>query len=176
MTNLKDVIIELREVYAEEGWSYNKILKAMEDNGDFVSKSTLSRLFGDGWEDYSFDYERTVRPVAKVLLGMEQDNAADDIDTKALKSILRYKIQRISELEQQIEQIKADFANQKLELLEKMDAERAAWGRSIEFLKEQVAYKDRRMDLLLGAVQEKDKLHKEMLEKVLLCSRCGEQK
>ena len=61
---------------------------------------------------------------------------------------------------------------QKIKSNEKIEAEREASRRSIEFLKEQVAYKDKRMDLLLDAVSEKDKLHKEMLEKILRCSKC----
>ena len=53
-----------------------------------------------------------------------------------------------------------------------MEEERERFHRSIDFLREQIDYKDQRMDLLLGAVQEKDKLHKEMLEKLLKCSKC----
>ena len=176
MTNTKDIIIKLKEVREEKGLSYNDILVLMEKNGDFLSKSTISRVFADGSEEMSFRYEETIRPIANAMLDVETIEETDDIDTKAMKSLLKYKIQRIEELEQQIEQMKADFADYKLQLLEKMDTEREAWGRSIEFLKEQVAYKDKRMDLLLNAVQEKDKLHREMLNKLLMCSCCTKEK
>ena len=172
MTNTKDIIVKLKEVREEKGLSYNDILDLMEKNGDFLSKSTISRVFADGSEEMSFRYEETIRPIANALLDVENIEDTDDIDTKAMKSLLKYKIQRIEELEQQIEQLKSEFANEKIELLEKMDEERAAWSRSIDFLKEQVNYKDKRMDLLLEAVQEKDSLHKEMLEKVLKCAKC----
>ena len=172
MTNTKELIMQLKQVREEKGLSYNDILEIMEKNGDFLSKSTLSRVFAEGSENERFMYETTIRPIANALLDIENLEETDSIDEKAMKSLLKYKIQRIEELEQQVEQLKADFAKEKLELLEKMDAERAAWSRSIDFLKEQINYKDKRMDFLLEAVQEKDKLHKEMLEKVLKCSKC----
>lgn len=152
MTNLKNVIIELREVYENEDWSYNKILKAMEGNGDYASKSTLSRLFSDNWEDYSFDYERTIRPIAKAMLGIEQIEETDDLDTKALKALLKYKIQRISELEQQIEHLSLALANEKVKYHERLDEERKIFNDRIDFLKEQVSLKDKRMDMLLEAI------------------------
>ena len=44
MTNTKDIIIKLKEVRIEKGLSYGDILELMENNGDYVSKSTLSKL------------------------------------------------------------------------------------------------------------------------------------
>ena len=172
MTNTKDIIIKLKEVREEKGLSYNDILDLMEKNGDFLSKSTISRIFADGSEEMSFRYEETIRPIANALLDVEKIEETDDLDTQAMKSLLKYKIQRIEDLEQQVEQLRTDFAKEKLELLEKMDVERAAWGRSIDFLKEQVAYKDKRMDMLLGWIDVKDTQNKEMLEKVIRCSKC----
>lgn len=172
MTNLKDIIIELREVQVEKGWSYTQILKMMEENGDYGSKSTLSRLFGDNWEDYSFDYERTIRPIAKALLGIENIEDTDDMDTKAMKSLLKYKILRMEELEEQVQNLKSALDKEKVKYHEKLDAERERHQKSIEFLKEQVSLKDKRMDMLLEAVFEKDKQHKEMLERILKCSKC----
>lgn len=172
MTNLREIIEELREVQTEKGLSYNQILKIMEENGDYGSKSTLSRLFGDYWEDYSFDYEKTIRPIAKALLGMEHIEETDDMDTKAMKSLLKYKIRRMEELEREIASLKTALDKEKVKYHEKLDAERERYNKSIDFLKEQVAYKDKRMDMLLEAVFEKDKQHKEMLAKILMCSKC----
>lgn len=176
MTNLKNIIIELREVQAEKNLSYRQILKIMEENGDYGSISTLSRMFGDNWEEYSFDYERTVRPVAKALLDMENLEETDDLDTKAMKAMLKYKIQRIEELETQVEHLESALDKEKIRYHEKLDEERAIFNQRIDFLKEQVAYKDKRMDLLLEAVFEKDKQHKEMLGKLLMCSKCEMRK
>ena len=157
MTNTKDVILKLKEVREEKNLSFDTILALMEQNGDYVSKSTLSRVFADGSEENSFRYEETIRPIANALLDVENIEDTDDIDTKAMKSLLKYKIKRIEELEHQIEELKVELDKQKISYLEKMDSERAAWSRSIDFLKEQISYKDKRMDLLLEAVQEKDR-------------------
>lgn len=174
MTNSKDVILKLKEVREEKGLSYNDILELMEKNGDFLSKSTLSRVFAEGSEEIRFRYEDTIRPIANALLDIETIEDTDNMDVQAMKSLLKYKIQRIEELEQQVEQLKSEIDKQKIKHHEKMDAERTAWQRSIDFLKEQISYKDKRMDFLLDAVQKKDALHQEMLEKLLKCSKCSQ--
>lgn len=172
MTNTKDIILKLKEVREEKGYSYTDILNMMEANGDFLSKSTISRIFADGSEETSFRYEETIRPIANALLDIENEEADDDMDTKAMKSLLRYKIQRIEDLEKQIEHLETALDKEKISYHEKLDEKQEQFQRSIDFLKEQISYKDQRMDFLLNAVQEKDKLHKEMLEKLLRCSKC----
>ena len=173
MTNIRDLIIKLKEVREEKGYSYNDILEIMENNGDYLSKSTISRVFADGSEDSpSFRYEETIRPIANALLDIETIEETDNMDVQAMKALLKYKIQRIEDLEKQVEHLQSALDKEKLKSHEKLEKERERFNKSIEFLKEQVAYKDKRMDLLLDAVGEKDRLHKEMLEKLLRCSKC----
>lgn len=170
MTNNREIILKLKEVKDEKGLSYGDILDLMENNGDFVSKSTLSRVFQEGSEDSnSFRYEETIRPIAKALLDIETIEQDDTLDVQAMKSLLQYKIQRIEELEHQIEQMEASFDKERLNMHEKMEQERMSWSRSIEFLKEQISFKDQRMDLLLKAVQDKDTRYDTLLELVLSC-------
>ena len=164
MTNTKDIIIRLKEVREEKGLSYSDILDLMEKNGDYLAKSTLSRVFSEGSEDLSFRYDETLRPIAKALLDIETIEDDDSIDTQAMKTMLKYKIQRIEELERQIELLSTQLDKEKLKYHEKLDKEREQFQRSIDFLKEQVSYKDQRMDLLLSAVQDKDKRYDELLK------------
>jgi len=164
MTNTKDIIIRLKEVREEKGLSYSDILDLMEKNGDYLAKSTLSRVFSEGSEDLSFRYDETLRPIAKALLDIETIEDDDSIDTQAMKTMLKYKIQRIEELERQIELLRVQLDKEKLKYHEKLDKEREQFQRSIDFLKEQVSYKDQRMDLLLSAVQDKDKRYDELLK------------
>ena len=172
MTNTKDLIMKLKEVREEKGLSYNDILDLMEKNGDYLAKSTISRVFAEGSEEQGFRYEETIRPIAKALLDIENIEEDDAMDIRAMKALLKYKIQRIEDLEQQIEHLQTALDKEKIKSHEKLEKERERSSRSIEFLKEQVAYKDKRMDWLLEAVQEKDHLHREMLEKLLKCSKC----
>lgn len=172
MTNSKDLIVKLKEVREEKGLSYSDILDLMEKNGDFLSKSTISRVFADGSEEMSFRYEETIRPIANALLDIENIEDTDNMDVRAMKALLKYKIQRIEDLEQQIEHLKMALDKEKISYHEKLDEKQDQFQRSLDFLKEQISYKDQRMDLLLAAVREKDHLHKEMLEKLLKCSKC----
>lgn len=170
MINTREIILKLKQVKDEKGFSYGDILDLMEKNGDFVSKSTLSRVFQDGSEDSnSFRYEETIRPIAKALLDIETIEQDDTLDVQAMKSLLQYKIQRIEQLEQEIEHLEAQYNKELVKMHEKMEQERLTWGKSIEFLKEQISYKDQRMDLLLKAVQDKDSRYDTLLNLVLSC-------
>jgi transcriptional regulator with XRE-family HTH domain len=169
MTKTRDIIIKLKEVRKEKGLSYGDILDLMEKNGDYLAKSTLSKLFSEGSEDLNFKYEETIRPIAKALLGIETIEVDDDMDIQAMKSLLKFKIQRIEELEHQIELIKSQMDKEKIKHHEKLEKEREASRKSIEFLKEQINYKDKRMDLLLQAVQDKDVRYDELLKVILSC-------
>ena len=172
MTNSRDVILKLKKVREEKKLSYNDILDLMEKNGKYLSKATLSRVFADGSEEIKFRYEDTIKPIADALLDIENIEDDDTTDVQAMKTILKYKSDRITELEDRIKELESALDKQKIRASEKLEEERERFNRSIEFLKEQVAYKDKRMDMLLSAVQKKDELHEEMLEKLLMCSAC----
>ena len=169
MTNTKDIIIKLKEVREEKGLSYGDIMNLMESNGDFLSKSTISRIFADGSEECSFRYEETIRPIAKALLDIETIEDDDNMDIRAMKSLLKYKIERIEELERKIEHLESALDKEKIKYHEKLDREREQHQKSIEFLKNQIDLKDKRMDQLLEAVFTKDTQHKELLEMILSC-------
>ena len=146
MTNTQDIIIRLKEVRKEKELSYGDILEMMEKNGDFVSKSTLSKLFADGSEEHpeKFRYENTLRPIANAILDMENIEDTDDMDIQALKAILKYKIERIKELETTLD-------HEKLKHHEKIEKEREQFQKSLTFCREQIALKDKRIDQLMDA-------------------------
>ena len=169
MTNTKDIIIKLKEVREEKGLSYANIIEMLEQNGDYISKSTLSRVFSEGSEELSFRYDETLRPIAKVLLDLETIEDTDNLDVQAMKSVLKYKIARIEELERQVELLESSLAKEKVKYHEKLDKEREQNRRSIEFLKEQISLKDKRMDQLLEAVFKKDLQNNELLNLIVSC-------
>lgn len=90
MTRTRDIILRLKEVRRDKGLSYNDILDMMEQNGDYLAKSTLSRVFSKGSEDLSFRYEETIRPIAKALLGSEDELRAEG-HKKSLKRLRKEK-------------------------------------------------------------------------------------
>ena len=162
MNNSKEIILKLKEVRIEKGLSLNDIVDLVEKNGDYISRSSVQRVFADGSEDVTFKYDETIRPIANALLDIDRIETEDDLDTQALKILLQYKNQRIKELEQQLDK-------EKLKYHEKLDKERNQSRKSIEFLKEQVAYKDKRMDLLLESVDKKDKKLDELITHIMNC-------
>lgn len=169
MTKTKEIIIKLKEVRDEKGYSLNDIVDLVEKNGDFISRSSIQRVFAEGSEDNSFRYEDTIRPIANALLDIDRIEAEDDMDTQAMKTLLQYKNQRITELERQLELSAAALDKEKVKYHEKLDKEREQSRRSIEFLKEQISYKDKRMDLLLDSVEKKDKRLSELIDHIMNC-------
>lgn len=147
MENIRELIIKLKAVKEEKGLSLNKIADLVDKNGDYVSRSSIQRVFADGSEDVSFRYEETIRPIAKALLDIETIEDDDSLDIQAMKVILKYKIARITELEQQLDREKVKYH-------EKLDRERERYTNSIEFLKNQINLKDKRIDILLDLVRK----------------------
>ena len=156
MNKTRDLIIKLKAVKEEKGLSLNKIADLIEENGDFISRSSIQRVFADGSEDSSFRYEETIRPIAKALLDIETIEDNDSLDTATLKALLKYKIQRIEDLENQLEHLQAALDSEKLKRHEKIDDIRSEYEKKIDFLKEQIELKDKRMDLLLDALLRKE--------------------
>ena len=109
MTNTKDIIIQLKQVREERGLSYSDILALMEKNGDYLAKSTISRVFADGSEELSFRYDETIKPLATALLDLENIEDDDSMDVRAMKTLLQYKSKRIEELERLIADKEAEF-------------------------------------------------------------------
>ena len=176
MINTRDIIVRLKEVKEEKGLTNADILRMIEANNDFVSKTTISRVFAENSEETIFRYEATLRPIAKALLDIETIEDTDNSDIQAMKSLLKYKMQRIEELEQRVSELEALVDKEKVIYHEKLDKEREQYDRKIDFLKDQISLKDKRMDQLLEAVFQKDVQHKELLELILSCpARKGQE-
>ena len=172
MTNTRDLILKLKAVREEKNLSYNDILRQMEQNGYYLSKSTISRIFSDGSEELSFRFDETLKPIANVLLDIDNIEEDDELDTQAMKLLLKVKSQRIEELESLLAESQAALNREKVRYHEKIDKERAIFDDRIDFLKRQIDLKDERMDKLLEAVFTKDKLYNDLLEKTLNCHCC----
>ena len=85
-----------------------------------------------------------------------------------MKVLLQYKIQRIEELERQVKALESALDKEKIKNHEKLDNIREEYERKIDFLKEQVSLKDKRMDILLNSAAEKDAVNIKMLQQLLV--------
>lgn len=164
MIETKELILKLKEVQKEKHLSVNDILNM---TGNMISATTIRRvIFTEGSENTSFRYEDTIRPLVKALLDMDTIEDSDDIDTKALKSLLKLKIQRIEELENHIKE-------EKIKNLEKMENERKQYEAHIKHLEEQIAIKDKRMDAQAEKFDRKDAQYTELVNRLLNCHCCS---
>lgn len=151
MTKTKDVIIKLKEVRKEKQLSFDNILELIEENGEYLSKSTLSRVFADGSEEKSFRYEETLRPIANALLDIENIESYDDANTQAYKTILKLKKDVIEENSRQIALLKEELEKEKQHYHKKLAKETDNFQKSLDFAMHQIELKDKRIDQLMDA-------------------------
>lgn len=169
MINNRDIIIRLKQVREEKGLSYNDILALVKDNNGDVSRSSIQRVFAEGSEEETFKFEETIKPIADALLDINNYEDDDDLDTKAMKSLLQYKSLRIAELERQVKTLETDIVKVKLSNHEKMETEREKHNKSIEFLKTQIERKDERIDRLMESEAKKDQQLMELIDHIMNC-------
>ena len=144
LTRSQDLIRKLKNVKKEREITYPRIMDMLEKSGKFVSMSTLRRVFAEDSEKSAntFSYETTLRPLAEVLLSIEDvptpadSPNAQEID--GLKIMIRAQNEEIARLHEMQEHLEERIA----------------------FLLEQIEKKDRRMD-------EKDEIIKKLMEKCL---------
>lgn len=172
MNNTKEIILKLKDVKQQRNLSLNDIVELTNET---VSKTTVQRVFADGSEENSFRYEETIRPIANALLDIDNFEESDNATIQAMKSILKYKMERIEELEQIIEQLRIDIDKEKIKSHEKLESEREHYNERIDFMNHQIELKDKRMDMLLEAIFRKDKSINELSERLYECQCCSKR-
>lgn len=166
MIDTREIILKLKKAREEKNLSLNDIVNL---TNNMVSRTTIQRVFADDSENTSFRYEDTIRPLVKALLDMDTIEESDDMDTKAIKSLLKLKIQRIEELEKLLSEEKIRSHN-------KIEKEREQYERHIKLLEEQIATKDRRMEEMKTRYDKKDDQYTELVNKFLNCHCCEGRK
>lgn len=174
MTDTKEIIIKLKEIKKEKNLSNADIV---EMTNNYLSLTTVQRVFAKDSENTSFRYDDTIRPLVKALLGdIDTIEATDDMDTKAMKTLLKLKIQRIEELEKQIKDLRLLMAEEKEKGHAKHEKERTQYERHIKLLDEQIALKDKRMDEMRDRYDRKDAQYIELVNRLLNCHCCDKGK
>ncbi len=163
------LILKLKQIKDECSYSINDIVNLVEQNGDFISRSSVQRVFADGSEEISFKYEETIRPIANALLDIDNIEENDDSNTQSMKALLQYKDELIEELKSEIERIHAENNQEILKLHERMDSERVSWAKSIDFLKSQISLKDERIDYFMEVAKHKESRNDEMFHAIMTC-------
>ena len=146
LTNTQNIISKLKEVKKQNELTLPRILDMIEANGDYLSMTTLRRVFAANSEqEDSFNYDKTIRPIANALLLQEEyapEGSGSNTENEALKAVLKFKNEEIESLRRQLELI------------------REMYEARIDFLIDQIRKKDKRMD-------EKDEIINRLMAKVL---------
>ena len=159
----KQTIIRVKEIIEAEDLTETEVHQRMIDAGEFISISTVHRFLDEGSEDGpGFNYNNTVKPFARVFLGLGQTpNDVSELttdaekDKAALDNIIQIKNLQIETLETQIEDD----------------------DKKIEFLKNQIAFKESQItgkDTLLA--ERRDFIHRLESEKLDLRATLKEER
>lgn len=155
MTVTKELITNLKRVKAEYELTIPRIKEMCDRNGDYLSLSTLRRVFAENSEDDGgFSYDRTLAPLARALLFQDNEAEAENPEAEAdrlegLRAVILLKNEQISELTEQINDLKKQLSDLRTE-----------YDLRLRFLRDQIELKDRRMD-------EKDRMINKLMEKCL---------
>lgn len=98
-----DLILDLKKSREEQGLSVQQVKDMVGEIGFYPSMTTLRRVFKEGSEEDSFNYESTLRPLMRVLL----KNDSPENKTALYEDALAYKAKEIESLHRQIESLKA---------------------------------------------------------------------
>lgn len=75
----REIILALKKVKAERHLSIPRIQRMVEDSGVYIAINTFRNVFAKGSENGSFSYERTILPIADVLLpGVIDENREEN--------------------------------------------------------------------------------------------------
>lgn len=141
----RKTIRRLKEIKSEQGLSVSKIMDLMEERGQFVSESTIKRVFADGSEEQSFRYQDSIAPIADVLLDIYGDTSSLD-DAESLRHIIREKNKLIEFLMIKLDEQEAAFESRKSMYEER----KSIYDRNIARLEKQIERKDDLIERLLN--------------------------
>ena len=141
----RKTIRRLKEIKLEQGLTVPKIMDLMEERGQFVSESTIKRVFADGSEEQSFRYQDSIAPIADVLLDIYGDTSNLD-DAESLRHIIREKNKLIEFLMIKLDEQEAAFESRKSMYEERKNI----YDRNITRLEKQIERKDNLIERLLN--------------------------
>lgn len=158
ISKTSEVITALKRVKAEKNLTFQAIYDQIEQAGEHVALSTIKRVFAEGSEDLAFRYESSVKPIAEVLLKLNdarEHDSTGSATSEAMREIIELKNLMLQQKDEEIAELEAE--------IEKVRAEQQ---KKIDFLKEEMKSKDKLLDERRDFIYSKDASN-ERLEKKL---------
>lgn len=146
----ENIIPKLREAKEAKGLSYQDITDITEENGEYVSVSSVKRVFAKDSDVSNFRYNQTIRPIIRAVLGLDEETAEPTDDPnqpeeyyttiEAMKAVLEFKHQQLIESSKEIERLKEALQTANEDHRKAIDTITAEARLKIDHLKDQIAY------------------------------------
>ena len=145
----KNIIEHLKKVKDEKGLTFQEISDLTAENHEYVSVSTIKNVFSSS-NKHVPDYNKTIKPIARVLIGDIDDNQYPIASSYA--AINEYKDLIIEKLNEQI----ATLLSQKETSSKKHKEHESLLINQLDFYKEQIKFKDSEIKRLTANIDRKD--------------------
>jgi hypothetical protein len=128
MTAKQELLEKLRAAKEVKGLSYSDIVRITEENGEAISIATVQRFFRKGSNVEEFRYHKTIRPIARAVLGMNEELEAPEekptqeqaeiyyTTIEGLKAVADFKHEQILSLQKDNDYLKGIVADYKSEI------------------------------------------------------------
>lgn len=132
----EEVLRQLKTARKTKGLSYQSIVDGTEELGMAVSLSSVRRVFAEDSDADDFRWDTTLRPIARVVLGMDSDEEPQTMEeAKAevvgLTAVVDYKEAMIQKLEAELERARGEHKRE-------LDSHEAAEARKVAYLQEEI--------------------------------------
>jgi hypothetical protein len=128
MTTKQELMDKVRAVKEAKGLSYQDIVRITEQNGEAISIATIQRVFRKNSNVEEFRYHKTIRPIVRAVLGMDEELEAPEEEitqeqaeilyttVEGLKAVVDFKHEQIVSLQKDNEYLKGIVADYKSEI------------------------------------------------------------
>lgn len=152
LRKMQDILAKLREAKEAKGLSYQDIVDITEQNKEYVSLSTVKRIFAKDADVSDFRYNQTIRPIVRAVLGLDEDTEApsDVPDQKqaeqyyttieAMKAVLDFKHEQLMERSAEIDRLRAEIKALTDRYQREIEELKIDSNKKVEHLKDQIAY------------------------------------
>ena len=147
---IENIIPKLREAKDAKGLSYQDISDITEANGEYVSVSSVKRVFSKDADISNFRYNQTIRPIIRAVLDLDAETAEPTDDPnqpeeyyttiEAMKAVLEFKHLQIEEYAKEIEKLKEIIQKSEESHQKAIDTLAGDSRVKIDHLKDQIAY------------------------------------
>lgn len=124
----QELLEKIRVAKEAKGLSNQDVVNLTQKNGEAVSPSTVQRVLKKGANAADFRYGTTLRPIARAVLGMDEELEAPEEEitqeqaeilyttVEGLKAVIDFKHEQIMSLQKENEYLKGIVADYKSEI------------------------------------------------------------